>query len=559
MGVFSPTTGPFESWTYLREIHLPLPLPTGIVGTATYNWTGLPQGVFLNDETLVVYGAAQELLSGTFTLTGTDSAGDFTYSFDFEVAQPIQTLNVADFPNVAFTIGQEADYQLPVPTNGSGDYTYEITTPTLGTVSPPPVEVRLPDGISLSSSGRFVGTPTDTQQNRGGIFLDVVGNVSRGFDSRARRVFDTDNAGGRMTFSVNGVSHTITSLFTRAGGGNPLGGGNLRMFMTPHFTADDIPKNNPFWRLSLSETGASSRYYFASIGVNQGRFAFFSQQPFVESDRFLAPLDPLVRLPLVAQGQSIGLARLELLTETSSVLGLRVTDNATGLTFEQEITYNISMPTGPTEVPRISNFRTTSRHMELTVSTPPSGASVEYSLVDSGDQPGVYTGFAGPDLRFNELSPEREYYLWIRFRNVDGPGVATLVRVSTFRRAGNLPPPAPENLTIDNNLGDRAGELDGKLRLRWKEADVTNQVIDYLFQIVEDGQSFSADGWNKIPFSTGSTSVYLAPGLRNGQAYRCGIRARNTGGGDGDISEIVATPQAGRTDVKYDRVPNSKF
>ena len=563
MVAFPQSVGEFASWTFQEEVHLPLPLPTGVTGEVRYDWEGLPRGLFLNEATLVIYGAPLELeASGRFRLRATDSRNTVAYLFDFEVAPPSPVLDIAPFADLRFVIGQEFDYQLPEPRNGSGDYTYEIVAPTRPANSPVDVELRLPDGIDFAPTGRFTGTPSDAEENRGATWFDQVVNVIRAGDAsnRIRRVSQFANLDAASNrFTIRGVEHTGLISITRTGrivvADSPGAGGNLRFRFTPYFTADSLPRNNPYIRIQNEDIRTVSTYYLASAQIfPAGQWNLQWAVPGVESDRFLAPPDPFAILPLVNVGQSVGLFRWTIGASPAYTLRLRVTDNSNGVSYEQDVNVQVTAPTGPSTRPLVTGLRSTSRHLQLEVSNTPPGAGVEYSLVAAGEQAGGYTAFPGPRLRFNELSPAEDYYLWLRFTDADGPGAASLFRVATFRRAGGLPPPAPQNLTIHNNPGDFAGALDGKLRVRWKEADVTNQVIDYLVQDVPAGQPFQPDGWRKVPYSTGATSTALIPGLRNGEPRRVGVRARNTPGGDGDIAEVTAIPEAGRPDLRYDRV-----
>ena len=266
---------------------------------------------------------------------------------------------------------------------------------------------------------------------------------------------------------------------------------------------------------------------------------------------FFSPDYPVVAPWFDSQANTGDDFRLEVGTASVYPLTIRVSDSV-GSSIEQTIQVRLaSAPTGAPALPVITDAVVSAHSADVTLA-PVSGVVSEYALERGRNQPTVWTAFTGTRLLIPRLATATRYNLWIRHRNTAGAGPAVFLEVQTLSAAGIVQAPAPAGFSLDNNAGDRKGILDGALRGRWNTADITTQVLGYDYQLTTADRPLSEDGWQAMPASTSSTSVFTWYGLRNGTAYRLGVRARNDAG-PGRHSEIIGTPQAGQADTEYSR------
>ena len=562
--VFDPAEGAAQAWGINEPIEQVLvPAPTGVVGDVSYSWDGLPPGVEFNEDTLVLFGAPTEAGAGRFVLEATDDDGAVEWPLEWSVAPFVRQLEVAAFDDLRVLVGQPVDYQLPTPTGGTPPYTYSIVAPAYTfavTGRGWPYDPRLPQGISFQD-GQFTGTATDTQDNRGQTWYDRVSDVNRTVEgnpvTRLRPIWEVPTRIEDRFFDYETSRYDISLLISRTrptpgvayGPDAPPGGLRLRTSSpSGHGRLDErnvgsVPHCNPFIRItSVSNPSRVAYFYFAEMTTSpSGAWA-----------AFWSPDYPVVAPWLDIEANTGNDFRVEIGTASVYPITIRVTD-AVGSAVEQTIRVHVLFaPTGAPQAPTVASAQVTAHLADITLSAPPAGATGEYAFEPGGGQPTGWVPFEGNRLLLPRLAPATSYNLWVRWRNQAGAGPAVFFDVQTLSSAGIVQAPAPTSLTLDNNPGDRQGILDGKLRFRWDEADITTQVLGYDYQVVAAPGPLTDDGWRAMPASTSSTSVFTLGGLRNGTEYLVGLRARNDAG-LGRVSTISGTPQTGRADTDYAR------
>ena len=554
--VFTPATGTAQVWGINETIQpVQIPFPTGLSGDVSYETSGLPEGLTFNAITLVIYGAPVEAGSGTFTLTATDDDGASEWTLEWSVAAYVPQMEVARYDDLQVLIGQAIDYQLPVPAGGVPPYTYSIVAP--GYAGNWPYDPRLPQGISFQD-GAFTGTATDTQDNEGRLWYNNVSTVNRGVEgnpvTRLRPVWNLPLRLENRFFDYSNSRYDLDAVLSRTrpmsevAYGPDVPPGGLRFRTTSpsgHGRLDnrtDPPFANPFIRITSVSHPARQATFYVSEVTTAPRDAW---------QFFFSPTYPVVAPWLDSQANTGDQFRLEVGTASVYPLTIRVSDSV-GSSIEQTIQVRLSSaPAGAPSVPTIQNAVVSAHSADVSLA-PVAGVSSEYALERGRNQPTTWTAFTGSRLLIPRLATNSRYNLWIRHRNQAGAGPAVFLEVQTLSVAGIIQAPAPLGLSLDNNAGDQRGILDGALRGRWQTADITTQVLGYDYQLTTADRPLTEDGWQAMPASTSSTSVFTWYGLRNGTAYRLGVRARNDAG-PGRHSEITGTPEAGRPDTEYSR------
>ena len=562
--VFDPAEGAAQAWVINETIQpVSVPVPSGAVGAVSYRWEGLPPGVEFNEDTLVVFGAPSEAGAGRFVLEATDDDGVVEWPIVWSVAGFVSQLEVGAFEDLRVLIGQPVDYRLPVPVGGTPPYSWSIVDPVYSRVELGrgwPYDPRLPQGITFTD-GLFSGTASDTLDNRGEIWYNQVGTVDRRTQGNPvnrlfpqwyppagieNRFFDYETS--RYDIEVV-LSRTRPTDGVAYGPDAPPGGLRFRASSpSGHGRLDNrnvgtVPHCNPFIRITSVQNPSRQAYFY---------FAGVTNTPSAAWQWFFSPSYPAVAPYLDTEANTGTEFRLEIGTSQVYPITIRVSDSV-GSAVEQTIMVRVaSVPAGAPFQPVIMTAEVTAHTADVTLGTAPPGAVSEYAFEQGGDQPVRWTPFVGDRLIIPQLSPATSYNLWIRYRNQAGAGPAVFLDVQTLSAAGIVQAPAPTGLSLDNNPGDRRGILDGKLRARWDVADITTQVLGYDYQIVPSGQPLHPDRWRAMPASTSATSVFTWQGLRNGQEYRLGVRARNDAGA-GRVAEIVGTPVEGRPDTDYSR------
>ena len=562
--VFDPVEGQAQAWGINETISpVEIPTPTGAVGAVSYVWSGLPQGVEFNEDTLVLYGAPTETGTGRFVLEAEDDDGTVEWPFDWSVAEFEPQLEVGAFEDLRVTIGQPVDYALPAPTGGTPPYSYEIVDPVYSFTELGrgwPYDPRLPQGIQFQD-GMFTGTATDTQDNRGEIWYNQVSRVNRFTQGNpVNRLFPNWQIPTRIEnrfFDYETSRYDITVLLSRtrptpgvAYGPDAPGGGLRFRVTTPsghgflhERNVGTVPHCNPFLRItSVQEPSRVAYFYFSED----------TRGPSATWQLFLASTRGAVAPWLDSEANTGNQFRVEIGTARTYPITIRVRDSV-GSAVEQTIHVRVdSAPPGAPAAPGIVSAQVTAHAADITIALPGVGETAEYAFEAGGRQPVKWTPFEGDRLLLTGLTPATSYNLWIRFRNQAGAGAALFLDVQTLAAAGIVQAPAPTSFTLDNNPGDQQGILDGKLRARWDVADITTQVLGYDYKINLASEPEAGGQWRAMPASTSSTSVFTWHGLKNGQEYRLQIRARNDAG-PGRVATITGTPQQGRADTGYAR------